>query len=112
MQDMFSALAEPNRHRIVEMLRAGPRPVNDIVAKLRLAQPQVSKHLRVLKECGLVDVEPRANQRVYALRAQRLRELHVWIERYRALWEDRFEAMDAVIDAAKRKEEHHGRKKK
>jgi DNA-binding transcriptional ArsR family regulator len=86
--------------------------VNDIVAKLHLAQPQVSKHLKVLKEAGLVDVEPRANQRVYGLRPQRLQELHGWIERYRALWEDRFEAMDAVIDAVKRKEEQHGRRKK
>ena len=67
MVETFAALAEPNRFRIVELLRSGPRPVNDIGERLRLKQPQVSKHLRVLRGAGLVDVEPRAQQRLYAL---------------------------------------------
>jgi DNA-binding transcriptional ArsR family regulator len=100
--ETFAALAEPNRLRIVELLRAGPASVNDIGGRLRLNQPQVSKHLRVLKHCGLVDVEPRAQQRLYELRAQPLRELHEWIERYRSVWDERFDALDDVIEDLKR----------
>src|SRR5215472_17306657 len=88
--ETFAALAEPNRLRIVELLRAGPRAVNDIGERLHLNQPQVSKHLRVLKEAGLVEVQPRAQQRLYELRAQPLRRLHDWLERYRQVWEERF----------------------
>jgi DNA-binding transcriptional ArsR family regulator len=98
MVDTFAALAEPNRFRIVELLRGGPRPVTDIGERLRLNQPQVSKHLRVLKAAGLVDVEPRAQQRLYQLRPQRLRQLHTWLERYRQVWDARFEEMDHVIE--------------
>lgn len=104
MVETFAALAEPNRFRIVELLRSGPRAVNDIGARLDLNQPQVSKHLRVLKQVGLVDVEVRAQQRVYELRGQRLRQLHAWTERYRKLWEDRFEAMDEVLGEMQKKE--------
>ncbi len=75
MFETFAALAEPNRFRIVELLRTGPRAVNDIGERLHLNQPQVSKHLRVLKEAGLVDVQARAQQRLYELRAKPLREL-------------------------------------
>jgi DNA-binding transcriptional ArsR family regulator len=100
--DTLAALAEPNRFRIVELLRAGPSSVNDIGGRLQLNQPQVSKHLRVLKESGLVDVEPRAQQRLYELRAQPLRELHDWLERYRQLWDSRFNELDDVIEDLKR----------
>lgn len=101
MVDTFSALAEPNRFRIVELLRSGPRPVNDIGERLRLNQPQVSKHLRVLKEAGLVDVTPRAQQRMYQLRARELRRLHQWLERYRELWDERFSELDELIEELK-----------
>jgi len=110
--ETFAALAEPNRFRIVELLRSGPRAVNDIGERLRLTQPQVSKHLRVLKESGLVDVEPRAQQRVYELRAQPLRQLHQWLERYRQLWDARFEELDELIDELTRKEKLDDRKKR
>jgi DNA-binding transcriptional ArsR family regulator len=110
--ETFAALAEPNRYRIVELLRSGPRPVNDIGERLRLNQPQVSKHLRVLKGAGLVDVQPRAQQRLYELRAQPLRQLHDWLERYRQLWDARFEALDELIEELERKEKPHGRKRK
>lgn len=93
----FVALAESNRYRIVELLREGPRPVNDIADALSLTQPQVSKHLRVLKDTGLVGVTPRAQQRLYELRPEPLREIHAWAERYRALWEDRFDEMDRLL---------------
>ena len=111
MVETLAALAEPNRFRIVELLRAGPRPVNEIGERLQLNQPQVSKHLRVLKLAGLVDVRPRAQQRLYELRGQRLRQLHEWLERYRMLWDARFEDMDELLDELKRKEQLHGRKK-
>jgi DNA-binding transcriptional ArsR family regulator len=112
MIETFAALAEPNRFRIVELLRSGPRPVNDIGERLQLSQPQVSKHLRVLKDAGFVDVEPLAQQRLYELRAQPLRRLHDWLERYRQLWDARFEELDALIEEPKEKEKPHGRRKR
>ncbi|UJR78447.1 ArsR/SmtB family transcription factor [Sandaracinus amylolyticus] len=112
MHESFAALAEPNRFRIVELLRTGPRPVNDIAERLDLNQPQVSKHLRVLKEAGLVDVQPRAQQRVYALQARPLRELHEWLERYRRIWDARLDAMDELVAELQRDEKARGRKKK
>jgi DNA-binding transcriptional ArsR family regulator len=81
LQTSIAALADPNRFRIVELLRTGPRPVNDIAGALRLNQPQVSKHLKVLKDAGWVDVEARAQQRVYELQPEPLRELAGWLER-------------------------------
>jgi DNA-binding transcriptional ArsR family regulator len=110
----FATLAEPNRFRIVELLRAGPRAVNDIVERLHLDQTKVSKHLRVLKEAGLVEVEPRAQQRLYALRGQPLREMHDWLERYRRIWEQRFEELDGLVEelAKKEKSDERNRKRK
>jgi DNA-binding transcriptional ArsR family regulator len=112
MLETLTALAEPNRLRIVELLRAGPRPVNEIVAALDLYQVQVSKHLRVLKAAGLVEVEPRAQQRLYQLRAAPLRQLHEWLEGYRQLWDARFAEMDEIIAELKHKEKAHARKNK
>ncbi len=112
MVGAFAALGEPNRFRIVELLRVGPLPVNDIGERLQLNQPQVSKHLRVLKEAGLVDVQPRAQQRLYELRADPLRQLHDWLERYRQLWDARFEELDKVIRDLKKKEKSNGRRKR
>ena len=109
---MFAALAESNRFRIVELLRGGPRPVNDIGERLRLNQPQVSKHLRVLKEAGLVDVQPRAQQRLYELRAQPLRQLHDWLEHYREVWDARFGELDALLEELKAEEKAGDRKKR
>jgi DNA-binding transcriptional ArsR family regulator len=116
--DTFAALAEPNRFRIVELLLDGPRAVNEIGERLQLNQPQVSKHLRVLKKVGLVDVQPRAQQRLYGLSPQPLRQLSGWLERYRELWDARFDELDEVIDdikknaKRKRKETTDGRKRK
>jgi len=104
--ETFTALAEPNRLRIVELLRAGPRPVGAIGAALRLNQPQVSKHLRVLKEARLVEVKPRAQQRLYGLRAGPLRELNEWLERYRLIWDERMEQLDELIEELKDKQEN------
>jgi DNA-binding transcriptional ArsR family regulator len=112
MIETFAALAEPTRFRIVELLRAGPRCVNEIGDRLQLNQPQVSKHLRVLKEAGLLDVEPRAQQRLYELRAAPLRQIHDWLERYRALWGERLDQLDEVIADMQRKEKPHARRRK
>jgi DNA-binding transcriptional ArsR family regulator len=97
--ETFTALAEPNRLRIVELLRSGPRPVGEIGDTLHLNQPQVSKHLRVLKEAGLVEVEPRAQQRHYGLRGAPLRELNAWLESYREIWAERLDQLEQVIDS-------------
>jgi DNA-binding transcriptional ArsR family regulator len=102
--EMLAALGEPNRLRIIELLRAGPRSVNDIHSRLGLRQSQASQHLKVLKEVGLVAMEPRAQQRFYRRRAQPLRQLHKWLDRYRHIWEERFEQLDEIVEELKRKE--------
>jgi DNA-binding transcriptional ArsR family regulator len=112
MLETFVALAEPNRLRIIDVLRAGPRCVNEIGDHLRLNQPQVSKHLRVLKHAGLVEVEARAQQRVYAIRAESLRQLSEWLEQYRRLWEARFDQLDGLIDELAAKEKSNARRKR
>jgi DNA-binding transcriptional ArsR family regulator len=104
MLETLKALAEPNRFQIVELLRDGPRPVGDMVDRLGLRQPQVSKHLRVLSEAGLVDVRVDAQRRIYALRPAPLQELEVWLERYRRLWEANYQRLDALLDELKTKE--------
>ena len=107
MIETFAALAEPNRYRIVELLRTGAKSVGDIGDRLQLAQPQVSKHLKVLKEAGLVDVEPRAQQRLYELRPQSLRKLHGWLDRYRRIWDVRLDALDELVEELHAKEKGH-----
>lgn len=102
--ETLAALGEPNRLRIIELLRTGPRSVNDIRDRLGLRQPQASQHLKVLKHAGLVEMEPRAQQRFYKLRAQPLKQLHKWLDRYRHVWEERFEQLDEIVEELKRKE--------
>lgn len=109
--EVLAALGEPKRFRIVELLRTGPRPVNDLVGHLGLRQSQVSQHLKVLKAVGLVEMEPRAQQRFYGLRAQSLRQLHGWLERYQSIWEERFEQLDELVGELNRAEKL-GRKSK
>jgi DNA-binding transcriptional ArsR family regulator len=104
MIETLKALGEPNRFQIVELLRDGPRPVGEMVNRLHLRQPQVSKHLRVLSDAGLVDVRVDAQRRIYALRPAPLRELEVWVERYRRLWESNFQRLDALLHDLKRTE--------
>ena len=112
METTFRALAEPNRFQIVELLRGGPRPVGDMVDRLHLRQPQVSKHLRVLSEAGLVDVRVDAQRRIYALRPAPLRELEVWLERYRRIWEQNFQRLDSVLEELKAGELKSKKKKR
>lgn len=112
VNETFAMLGEPTRYRIVELLRSGPRVVNEIGERLQLNQPQVSKHLKVLKDAGFVQVQARAQQRLYALRPEPLREIHEWLERYRQLWDARFDALDELIEEMKAEKSHAGRKKR
>lgn len=111
MIETFAALAEPNRYRIVELLRTSERTVGELGDRLALSQPLVSKHLRVLKEAGVVEVEPRARERVYTLRAKRLREMSAWLDRYRKIWDERMRALDDLVGELEEKERSHERRK-
>ena len=97
MIETFTALSEPNRLRIVELLRDGPQAVGAIADTLGLNQPQVSKHLNTLKKARLVEVEARAQQRLYRLDAQGLQRIDHWLDRYRRIWSNRLDALDDVI---------------
>ncbi len=99
----LTALAEPNRLRIVELLREKPYSVGEIASRLKLRQPQVSKHLRVLSEAGLVEVRPAAQQRIYQLQAAPFEELDNWLNSFKALWESRYGALDEVLEELKKK---------
>jgi len=93
----FSALAEPNRLRIVELLREGPLTVGEIADRLQLRQPQASKHLKVLLEAGLVEVQPDANRRNYKLRLEPFQALDSWLDSYRRTWEQRFDNLENYL---------------
>ena len=103
--DAFNAVAEPRRRQILDLLAQRERPVNDLVTLLGLAQPQVSKHLRVLREVNLVHVRDEGRQRLYRLNAAPLRDIHDWLAKYQQLWASRFDAMDAVLAELKEEED-------
>jgi DNA-binding transcriptional ArsR family regulator len=94
----LAALAEPTRRQILELLREGPRTVGDLATALDVNQPATSKHLRVLREAGLVHVHPDAQRRVYALRPEGFAELEAWLAPYRRLWEGRLGALAEHLD--------------
>jgi DNA-binding transcriptional ArsR family regulator len=107
--DAFNAVAEPRRRQILDALAGGERPVNDLVGLLGVAQPQVSKHLRVLREVGAVDVRDEGRQRLYRLNGHALKPIHDWVKNYERLWLDRFDELDVVLEELKHKEEEDGR---
>jgi DNA-binding transcriptional ArsR family regulator len=107
--DAFNAVAEPRRRQILDLLAGGERPVNELVAQLGLGQPQVSKHLRVLREVGLVSVRDQGRQRFYRLEGRALRPIHDWVQTLEEQWSERFEALDEVLDELKRKDKGDGR---
>jgi DNA-binding transcriptional ArsR family regulator len=94
----FEVLAEPNRRRILDLLRDHERPVGDLVATLALSQPAVSKHLRVLRDAGLVDVRADGQRRLYRVRPEPLRGVDRWLEPYRALWESRLDDLERHLE--------------
>jgi len=103
--DAFNAVAEPRRRQILDVLSQGEHPVNDLVAVLDLAQPLVSKHLRVLREVGLVDVRGEGRQRLYSLNGRPLKPIHDWVKNYEESWSQRFDRLDAVLEELKDKED-------
>jgi DNA-binding transcriptional ArsR family regulator len=107
--DAFNAVAELRRRQILDALAGGERPVNDLVTLVGLAQPLVSKHLRVLKEVGLVDVRAEGRQRMYRLNGHPLKPIHDWVKDYERSWTERFDRLDVVLEDLKQKEEGDGR---
>jgi DNA-binding transcriptional ArsR family regulator len=103
--DAFNAVAEPRRRQILDLLAQGERPVNDLVELLGLAQPQVSKHLRVLREVDLVRVRDEGRQRMYRLNAEPLQPIHAWLRQYERMWNERFDLLEQVLDDLKEDED-------
>ncbi len=103
--DAFNAIAEARRRQILDVLAGGERGVNDLVELLGLAQPLVSKHLRVLREVGLVEVREDGRQRLYRLNAQSLKPIHDWVSGYERLWSERLDRLDAVLAELKEREQ-------
>lgn len=103
--DVFNAVAEPRRRQILELLAPGERPVNDVARLLHLSQPQASKHLKVLKEVGLVNVREAGQQRFYALNGRALQPIHEWSRQFEAHWNERLDRLEALLEAMKRRKE-------
>ncbi|MGW5051599.1 ArsR/SmtB family transcription factor [Actinokineospora sp. NPDC004072] len=103
--DAFNAVAEPRRRQILDLLAAGERSVTDLVAALGIVQPLVSKHLRVLREVGLVDVREEGRQRLYRLNGHPLKPIFDWVKTYERTWTARFDLMESVIDELKEQED-------
>ena len=106
--DAFNAVAEPRRREILDVLAGGEQPVNELVRRVGLAQPQVSKHLRVLREVGAVQVRDEGRRRLYSVNGAALKPIHDWVKEYERLWSERFEQLDAVLEDLKEKEEGDG----
>ena len=102
---MLGALAEPNRKQIVELLRNGPLTVGEIASKLGLRQPQASKHLKVLSDSGIVDVQAEANRRIYMLRPQPFQALDSWVTSFRQVMEERYDKLDEYLKEVQKKEQ-------
>jgi DNA-binding transcriptional ArsR family regulator len=103
--DAFNAVAEPRRREILDQLAGGERSVSGLVQLLGLAQPQVSKHLRVLREVGVVGVREDGRQRLYSVNARALKPIHDWVSGYEQMWSERFETLDRVLDELRREEQ-------
>ena len=105
--DAFNAVAEPRRRQILDLLAGGERPVGDLVRVLELAQPQVSKHLRVLREVGAVDVREEGRRRLYRVNGHALKPIHDWVKNYERSWSDRFDRLDVVLENLKQEDLRH-----
>jgi len=101
MNEVLQALADPSRRTVLEMLRGQPATAGELAAALPIARPGVSRHLRVLRDAGLVDVRQEAQRRVYTLRPEALVEVDQWLEPYRALWRNRLDALHTEIARGK-----------
>jgi DNA-binding transcriptional ArsR family regulator len=106
--DAFNAVAEPRRREILDALAGGERAVNDLAGRLGLAQPQVSKHLRVLREVGAVLVRDQGRRRLYRLNGAALKPIHDWVSGFEQTWSERFDELDVVLDDLRREQEGAG----
>jgi DNA-binding transcriptional ArsR family regulator len=106
--DVFNAVAEPRRRQILDALSGGERPVNDLVRVLKLPQPQVSKHLRVLREVGAVEVRDQGRQRLYRLNGRALKPIHDWVRHYERSWSERLGQLNVVLRELQHQEEGDG----
>ena len=106
--DAFNAVAEPRRRQILDLLASGERPVNDLVGLLGMSQPLVSKHLRVLREVGAVEVRDEGRRRMYRLNGQALKPIHDWVKDYERFWSERFDRLDVVLEQLQVEEGHGG----
>jgi DNA-binding transcriptional ArsR family regulator len=109
--DVFNAIAEPQRREILNLLAQGERSVNEIVEALGLKQPQVSKHLRVLREVGLVSVREMRQQRLYRLNSEKLKPVHDWVKPFEQLWSERFDRLEDYLNKLQNKGENNESKK-
>ena len=105
--DVFNAVAEPQRRQILDLLAQGERSVNEMAASLDLKQPQVSKHLRVLREVDLVTSREVGQQRLYRLKGENLKPIHDWVMPFERLWNERFERLAAYLDELQTQETEH-----
>lgn len=99
MAAVFDVLAEPNRRRILDFLRVQERPVGELVEAIGVSQPAVSKHLRILREAGLVEVRAEAQRRLYRVRAEPLKAMDDWLQPYRSMWSARLDDLERHLDA-------------
>jgi DNA-binding transcriptional ArsR family regulator len=106
--DAFNAVAEPRRRDILDLLAEGELAVNDLVERLEIVQPLVSKHLRVLREVGLVEVRESGRQRFYRLNGVSLKPIHDWVKNYESSWSERFGRLDVLLEELKDKEREAG----
>ena len=107
--DAFNAVAEPRRRQILDLLATGERDVTAVVASLGLAQPQVSKHLKVLREVGLVSVRGSGRRRLYRLNAQKLKPIHDWVKSFEQFWAESFDRLDEYLKTLQKEEGTDGR---
>jgi DNA-binding transcriptional ArsR family regulator len=103
--DAFNAVAEPRRRQILDLLAVGELPVNDLVTRLGITQPLVSKHLRVLRQVGLVQVRDEGRQRMYRLNGEQLKPIYDWVRAYERSWSARFERLDTVLTELREQEQ-------
>ena len=96
-RDVFQAIADPNRRAILDLLADHPLTVNDVAEHFRISRPAISKHVKILAECGLVEIHPQGRERYCEARPAKLDEVSEWLERYRQLWEGRFDRLDEYL---------------
>jgi len=109
-RDVFQAIADPNRRAIIGLLANQKLTLNGVAARFDISRPAISKHIKILTECGLVVIHKQGRERYCEARLEKLNEVSDWVEQYRNLWEQRFDRLDAYLSELQKKEKNHGRK--